>query len=150
MDRYPSPDMNERVGVLDRRFEALLIDGILVAVIVGILGYVAGTVFLDGPLGGFGGLLVSLQFGAPVVLVLYQTSFEGYFGQTIGKRARGIVVVRKDGTRCTWTAAVLRNLLRIIDVLPVLYVVGVISAYATGDHQRIGDLAAKTVVVGAD
>jgi uncharacterized RDD family membrane protein YckC len=146
MQRYPTPDTDEIAGVLDRRVEALLIDGLLVALVVGLLGYVAGTVAVGGPLGGFGGVLLSLQFGAPVVLLLYQTGLEGYYGQTLGKRARGIVVVREDGSPCTWGAAVLRNGLRLVDMLPAFYLVGVVTAYVS-DQRRLGDLAAQTLVV---
>jgi uncharacterized RDD family membrane protein YckC len=80
-------------------------------------------------------------------LLLYQTGFEGYYGQTIGKRLRGVVVVRADGSRCTWGAAVVRNLLRVIDVPPVFYAVGIVTAYVSSNHQRLGDFAGKTLVV---
>lgn len=148
MDRYPDPDMENLAGVLDRRLEALLVDVLLVAVVVGVLGYVAGTA-LDVPLGDLGGLFLALQFGAPLGLLLYQTAFEGYFGRTVGKSVRGIVVVREDGSRCTWGAAVIRNLLRLVDTLPAFYLVGIVSAFLSDDHQRVGDHAAKTVVVSA-
>ena len=148
MDRYPDPDMENLAGVLDRRLEALIVDALLVAVVVGALGYVAGTA-LDVPLGGLGGLVLALQFGTPLGLLVYQTTFEGYFGRTVGKSVRGIVVVREDGSRCTWSAAVIRNLLRVIDTLPAFYVVGIVAAYLSDDHQRLGDHAAKTVVVSA-
>jgi len=147
MDRYPTPDVDDVAGVLDRRAEALIIDGFLVAIVVGILGYAAGTVLSESALGGLGWLILALQFGTPVGLLLYQTGFEGYYGQTVGKRLRGVVVVRADGSRCTWGAAVVRNLLRVVDVLPVFYIVGIVTAYVSSNHQRLGDLAGKTLVV---
>ncbi|WP_254762945.1 RDD family protein [Natrinema marinum] len=150
MQRYPTPNTNEIAGVLDRRAEALIIDGLLVAIAVGMLGYVLGLVAIGGSLGGFGGFLLAVQFGAPVALVVYQAAFEGYYGQAVGKRARGIVVVRKDGSRCTWGAAGLRNLLRTVDILPVFYIVGIVTAYISADQKRLGDLAARTVVVSTD
>lgn len=146
MDRYPDPDLEDLAGVLDRRLEALIVDALLVAVVVGAVGYAVGTV-LDFPLGGLGGLFIALQFGAPLGLLLYQTALEGYFGRTVGKSIRGIVVVREDGSRCTWGAAVIRNLLRVVDTLPAFYVVGIVAAYLSDDHQRLGDHAARTVVV---
>lgn len=150
MERYPTPKTDELAGVLDRRAEALFIDGILIGVVLGGLGYVAGMVAMGGPLGGYGGALLALQFGAPVGLLVYQTAFEGYYGQTIGKRLRGIVVVRTDGDRCTWTAAAIRNLLRVVDVLPAFYLVGIVTAYLSSSQNRIGDLAADTIVVSAE
>lgn len=147
MQRYPEPKMDEAAGVLDRRAEALLIDGLLTSAVIGFLGYVAGTLLWDSSIGGFGGLVIAVQFVMPVVLLFYQAGFEGYYGQTVGKYLRGIVVVGKDGSQCSWGAAVVRSLLRIVDALPLFYVTGIVSAYVTTDHQRLGDLAASTVVV---
>ncbi|MFC7044593.1 RDD family protein [Halobacteriaceae archaeon GCM10025711] len=147
MERYPNPDMDDVAGVLDRRAEAVIIDGLLVAISFGAVGYLAGAVVLGGQFGGFGGLIVALQFGAPVGLLAYQAGFEGHYGQTVGKRLRGIVVVKEDGSPMTWGASVLRNVLRLVDALPAFYVVGVVVAYLTGTQQRIGDYAASTMVV---
>ncbi|USZ69542.1 RDD family protein [Halorussus salilacus] len=147
MERHPTPNVDEYAGVLDNRIEALLIDGLLVALVAGALGYVGGTLAVDGPLGGLGGAILALQFGTPIGLIVYHTAFEGYYGQTVGKRLRGIVVVKRDGSPVTWTAAVIRNFLRIVDMLPIFYIVGVVVAYVTDDRQRVGDLAGRTVVV---
>lgn len=150
MDRYPVPNEDSPAGVLDSRAEALLIDALIVALVCGILGYGGGTIILGSSLGGLGGLILGLQFVAPVVLFVYQILFEGYYGQTIGKRARGIVVVKDDGSRCTWVAATLRNLLRVVDILPLFYLIGIGTAYLSSKHQRVGDHAARTIVVLTD
>lgn len=147
MERYPKPNVEKHAGVLDRRVEALLIDGLLVSVIVGVLGYTGGLLAVGGSVGGLGGTIVALQFGVPVVLLGYQTVLEGYYGQTIGKYLRGIVVVNEDGSSITWGAAIARNLLRIVDMLPVFYVVGIVVAFITENKQRLGDVAGSTVVV---
>ena len=147
MEKYPTPDMDNYAGVLDRRFEALLIDGLLVSAVAVVLGAVAGSVLIDHTLGTLGGVFIGLQFGAPFGLLVYQTAFEGYYGQTVGKRYRNIVVVKSDGSQMTWGAAAIRNVLRIVDALPTLYIVGIIVASVTDDTQRLGDLAGDTVVV---
>ena len=147
MERYPTPNLEERASVLGRRFEALLIDGLLVVVLVAVVSYLLGTTLLGGRFGGLGATIVGVQFGAPLLLLGYQTGMEGYYGQTLGKRLRGIVVVREDGTDLSWGGALVRNLLRIVDALPVFYVLGIVTAYLTDDHQRVGDLAGSTVVV---
>ncbi|MFC4551749.1 MULTISPECIES: RDD family protein [Halorussus] len=147
MEKFPSPDMDAYAGVLDRRFEALLIDALLVSVVVGILGYVAGLLLVGGTVGALGGTLLALQFGAPLGLVAYQAAFEGYYGQTIGKHYRGIVVVKADGSHITWGAAAVRNVLRFVDALPLFYLVGIVAASVTDGNQRVGDIAGDTVVV---
>jgi uncharacterized RDD family membrane protein YckC len=71
-------------------------------------------------------------------------------GQTLGKRLLGIRVVNQDGSRVSFGASFIRNILRIVDALPVLYIVGLITVLATGERrQRVGDLAARTRVVRA-
>lgn len=145
MRRNPTPDMDRIAGVLDRRAEAVIIDGLIVLVAVVLFGFGAGT--LAGDVSGFGGSIVAMMFGMPVGLLIYMTSLEGYYGRTLGKRARGIVVVKSDGSDCTWGAAILRNLLRVVDVLPNFYIVGIATAYLAGDQRRLGDLAAGTLVV---
>ena len=68
-------------------------------------------------------------------------------GQTPGKRAQGITVINDDGTPVNWSASLIRNLLRVVDFLPILYVFGVISMLLNRDFKRLGDLAAGTLVV---
>ena len=68
-------------------------------------------------------------------------------GQTPGKRAYGIAVINDDGTPVNWSASLIRNLLRVVDFLPVMYVFGVISIFLNRDFKRLGDLAAGTLVV---
>lgn len=77
---------------------------------------------------------------------LYRSLFEGLFGATLGKKICGIIVLKADFTRCGLGAGFLRNLMRIVDVL-FYYLVAVISMAATLKWQRLGDLAAGTVVV---
>jgi uncharacterized RDD family membrane protein YckC len=82
-----------------------------------------------------------------VVANLYHLVLEGRDGQTVGKRAVGIAVVADDGTGCTYSAAGTRTLFRFVDWLPVGYLLGFASIALTSDRQRLGDLAANTVVV---
>jgi len=138
--------MSEHAGVLDRRAEALLVDGLLVVGGVMLLAYLAGTLFLSGPYDGVGAIF-AVQIIAPFLLLGYQAGFEGYYGQTLGKRSRGIVVVNDDGSPVSWVGAIARNVLRIVDGLPMFYLLGIVVAYLTDEHQRIGDLAGSTVVV---
>jgi len=86
-------------------------------------------------------LLFLLVFG-------YDVPFEVLNGgRTIGKLAAGIRVVGALGEPIGFLASAIRNILRIVDFLPALYVGGVISIVATRRDQRLGDLAAGTIVV---
>jgi uncharacterized RDD family membrane protein YckC len=67
-------------------------------------------------------------------------------GQTLGKRALGLRVLDAHGLRLRFPQVVLRNLLRLIDMLPLVYLVGGVAALCSRHCQRLGDLAAGTVV----
>ncbi len=67
-------------------------------------------------------------------------------GQTLGKRVLGLRVIDAQGLRLQLTQIVLRNLLRAIDMLPLFYLVGGIASLVSRKGQRLGDLAANTVV----
>jgi len=68
-------------------------------------------------------------------------------GQTIGKRVLGIRVIDAGGLRLTPGQVVVRNLLRAVDALPLFYVVGGMASALSRHAQRLGDLAAGTVVI---
>ncbi len=68
-------------------------------------------------------------------------------GQTIGKRVLGIRVIDAVGLRLTFGQIVVRNLLRAVDALPVFYVVGGVTSALSRHVQRLGDMAAGTVVI---
>ena len=68
-------------------------------------------------------------------------------GRTPGKNALGIRVVGRNGEPIDFVTSAVRNMLRIIDFLPLFYLVGSIAIVATQHDQRLGDLAAGTLVV---
>src|ERR1022692_672773 len=82
-----------------------------------------------------------------LMMPLYYFAMEAAVGQTVGKWLLGLRVLRADGERASAGAIAGRTLLRLVDGFPVLYLVGFITMLATGRrHQRLGDLAAGTVV----
>ncbi len=86
-------------------------------------------------------VIFALMWGYPIVC-------EGAFnGQTPGKRVMELRVVSADGAPVGWIAAIVRNLLRTVDMLPFGYTVGLISSLADPHGRRIGDMVAHTVVV---
>jgi len=68
-------------------------------------------------------------------------------GQTPGKKSLGLVVVNQDLTPIRLEASVIRNLLRTVDFLPGFYLFGISSMCLSGKFQRLGDMAAGTIVI---
>lgn len=82
-----------------------------------------------------------------VVWFLYFTLLEGHYGQTIGKMALNIKVVREaDSAPIDYGEAAIRTILRIIDGL-FDYLIGAIFIWMSEEKQRLGDRVAHTVVV---
>ena len=96
-----------------------------------------------------GGFASALQFMAVfVVQWWYAALLEWWWGgQTVGKRLVGLRTLSRDGVRMSFVQSVVRNLVRIVDLLPGLYFVGGVSAFLDRDGRRLGDLAAGTIVV---
>lgn len=84
-----------------------------------------------------------------VIQFAYFLLLEGLFGATLGKIVTGLKVVAVDGSPVGWTAALIRNVLRFIDALPIFYLVGLIVVAISEKKQRLGDLAGQTLVVRA-
>jgi uncharacterized RDD family membrane protein YckC len=79
----------------------------------------------------------------------YFTLFEAFWnGRTPGKRVAKIRVIQRSGRAIGLFESMARNLIRYVDQFPFpLHVVGVVSMFVTRQHQRLGDLAAGTLVV---
>lgn len=78
----------------------------------------------------------------------YYSLFEAFWnGQTPGKRLLKIRVIKDSGRQITLFEALARNLLRVIDMLPSFYLVGVIAMLCNREQKRLGDLVAGTIVV---
>ena len=78
----------------------------------------------------------------------YFTLFEALWnGRTPGKRVARIRVIQQSGRAIGIFESMARNFIRYIDLVPGCYAVGVIAMFATRRHQRLGDLAAGTLVV---
>ena len=92
--------------------------------------------------------VTALITGWFLINVGYSMLFESLWnGQTPGKRLSGLRVVREQGLPVDSSAIVIRNLFRVVDSLPWLYGVGLVSMVFTSNSKRLGDLAAGTIVV---
>ena len=86
--------------------------------------------------------------GAFIVLTGYAMVLEWFWrGQTLGKRILRLRVVDEQGLKLQFGQVALRNLMRIVDALPVLYFLGGPACFLNTRRQRLGDLAANTVVI---
>jgi uncharacterized RDD family membrane protein YckC len=127
-----------------RRFCAYLVD-LGVWILLVIVAAIASLLLALGSSGGLGLVLVAyfvLTWG-------YGAVCEGLFnGQTLGKRVLGIRVVSDRGVPITGAQAVMRNLVGVVDgLVPFFYLLGLSSMILSRKFQRLGDLAAGTMVV---
>lgn len=125
---------------------ALSVDMVVMAAISRLISFAMGIVSAISNDTGAAGMLLSqflISFG-------YSAFCELLFnGQTIGKRVVGIRVMDERGLRLRPSQVLIRNLLRIVDMLPLCYAVGGVFCLFSRRNQRVGDLAAGTVVVRA-
>ncbi len=97
------------------------------------------------PMGGLGqGLYLALMF---LMFWAYPIVFEVWHGRTPGKRALGLRVVARDGAPLGWMPAIVRNLLRTVDMLPFGYALGLVTSLCDRHGRRLGDLVAGTLVI---
>lgn len=138
-----------RVAGLGSRFLACLID--LFAIIgLDLMGVFVGSVLIVGRPGLGRALFIVWNF---VVMWGYFLFFEWLWqGQTPGKALLGIRVIQWRGTGLNFFQAAVRNLLRVVDSLPVPVpmgpgLLGFVVAACNREQRRLGDLAADTLVV---
>lgn len=126
------------------RFSAWFIDLLCIAVILSVLGSLLTLLQfispnLAGALGAFGYFVIGIGYGI--------TCEWAWRGQTVGKRLLRLRVVDAEGLRLQFNQIVTRNLLRFVDCLPLFYFVGGLVCWISPKCQRLGDLAANTIVI---
>ena len=123
---------------------ALLVDITVIAAISTLLRSVANLV-----------AIINLDFSIALSLIIYFIITIGYGiglewlwnGQTLGKRLLRLRVSDENGRKLLFSQIVIRNLLRFVDSMPVFYLVGGIATLLNRRAQRLGDLAAGTIVI---
>lgn len=132
---------------LPLRPAGLMVRALAFSIDLGLRGLILGLLFIVlaflGKLGaGLGSILlfaVSWWY-----MVLFEVLNQG---RSPGKQWMGLRVVHDDGTPIGWSASLLRNLLRFVDVLPFGYFLGAISCLQHPAFKRLGDIAAGTLVI---
>lgn len=164
-DRY-RVETPEQIGLeydiagLGTRFLATLVDLIFIGLILALVGCfsLVGFGFLIGVLENVFGESVGNVSGAVTVALLglmlfailwgYYVFFETiWHGQSPGKRWTGLRVIQEGGYPIRFSHAAIRNIVRIADFLPFLYVLGAAVMLFDKRSRRLGDLVAGTIVV---
>jgi uncharacterized RDD family membrane protein YckC len=139
------------LATVGSRFLALAIDTLIqIGIGVALFIVVAFTLFLSGAAEAAARpwVMAVLVLGGFVVYYGYFALFETLWsGQTPGKRLIGLRVIHGSGRPVNAWEAILRNVVRIADQMPAIYAIGIVSVFLTSRSQRLGDLAAGTVVV---
>jgi uncharacterized RDD family membrane protein YckC len=126
------------------RFTSALVDFLIQATLVTAAGIGLGIAGLFGSGWGKAAFFL-INF---VIFAAYDVCFEVLAsGRTPGKRMNGLRVVLTDGSPVRFLSSAIRNLMRLVDFLPTFYLVGIAAILSTGKNQRLGDLAAGTLVV---
>lgn len=139
---------------LGTRIVAIIIDSIILAIIASIIAMPFGLTMTPFAMMGndmmaamaYMSAMGTMMLLSVVIWIVYFTYFEGTSGQTPGKKVMHIKVVKEDGKKMTYADALIRSVLRIIDGIGA-YLLGFIIILVTEKKQRIGDMAAGTLVV---
>jgi uncharacterized RDD family membrane protein YckC len=126
------------------RFLAWLIDGLCISAIMMVVGLVVGVIGVLSPNFAFAFYAIAyfiLSIGYGMILEWMLR------GQTIGKRILRLRVVDVEGMRLQFNQIATRNLLRVVDALPAFYLVGGLTCWLNRNCQRLGDIAANTIVI---
>jgi uncharacterized RDD family membrane protein YckC len=126
------------------RFFAWFIDLTCIGVLGSMLGTLLGVLGLLSPniamaLSALGYFFISIGYG-----IFFEWAWRG---QTVGKRVFRLRVVDAEGMRLQFDQVVTRNLLRFVDMLPAFYFVGGVACWVNRKCQRLGDVAANTIVI---
>ena len=140
----------EAIHVTGRRVVATLIDGLIFGVAYWLLALAFGDIRTEEEAANFVANLpgwVGVAYG--LLVIAYYVLLEGHLGQTVGKMAVGVKVVSEaTGATPGIASAAIRTVLRLIDGL-FSYLVAFITVLASGKRQRLGDMAAHTLVIRA-
>jgi uncharacterized RDD family membrane protein YckC len=142
-------ELNYDIAGIGSRACAALIDSTLIGVLMWLGWYLMFSVFtgrMDGMLSNWLIAILSLitfsiYWGYYIVFDLFRN------GQSPGKRALKLRVIKNGGYPIGFGDSAIRNLVRVVDFLPMFYAIGIASMILDKRWRRLGDLAAGTLVV---
>lgn len=150
-------DLQRRLAGIGSRFLAGLLDHLLLAAVLAVLALIALAAGVSIFTFGAGLAHRTGTWMVALLILLGFLVYWGYFvlfetwmnGQTPGKRYMKIRVVQQEGGAISFAAVAIRNLLRAVDVMGLYAVAGLVM-FLTRKSQRLGDLAAGTVVISEE
>ena len=149
--KIPTSEQDLQYGGLWVRFLALAADGILFCLVFfPVTRLVKGVWIMSSSdhLWGYGWLVTDpICVAFLIIMIAYFVVLEGVFGATLGKWLLGLRVVQPDGARPGLIKSTLRNLLRLVDGLPFLSILGAVLILTSPERTRVGDRVAGTRVV---
>jgi uncharacterized RDD family membrane protein YckC len=137
------------VAGIGSRFMAALVDSVVIVLLEALAYLLMYLIFFSTGNAHWSTWLVAV-FSLVGFLFLwgYYLFFELLWnGQSLGKRWVGLRVIRSDGMPITLSESLVRNVIRLVDFLPVAYGVGLVSMFIGSQSRRLGDLAAGTLVI---
>src|ERR1700733_6282945 len=150
-------DLRFPIAGIGSRFLALLTDSFIQGFALIVMAFVFALIFSSAKRlpGGTAPADTAAKWLFAGIFLFYFLLYWGYFslfeafwnGQTPGKRLLKIRVIKDSGRQITLFEALARNLIRIIDMLPSFYLIGVITMLCNREQKRLGDLVAGTIVV---
>ncbi len=151
IDTPEQTSLDYPIAGLGSRFLALLADT-AIQIVLGFIVLIVGMIIGAG-VATFGAL--GPQWVLAIVIILIFLLNSGYFalfeifwnGQTPGKRYAQLRVIKDDGRPIGAYEAIVRNALRLVDMLPAMYGIGLLSIFLSRQSKRLGDFVAGTVVV---
>jgi uncharacterized RDD family membrane protein YckC len=140
---------------LPRRLLALIVDTLVISVLEAIVNGAFGVTQVTGGFtqltsGGVAVYTTQTVVAWPWLTLLwlaYYAILEALFAASLGKLAAGLRVTDLEGRRVSWQKALIRNLVRPLDAVPFLYLLGGVLVLISGRHQRLGDRVAGTLVL---
>ena len=150
-------DLRLPIAGIGSRFLAILTDSVLQGAAIFLLIFCFVLIFSSSRRipGGAGPSDSAAKWLVAGIVLFYFLLYWGYYslfeafwnGQTPGKRLLKIRVIKDSGRQITLFEALARNLLRVIDMLPSFYLIGVITMLCNKQQKRLGDYGAGTIVV---
>jgi len=139
------------IAGLGSRFLAILADTAIQVVLA--FSVILAGILIGAGLSNFGKL--GPQWVVAIIVILMFLLNAGYFalfeifwnGQTPGKRFAQVRVIKEDGRPIGAYEAIVRNAVRVVDMLPAMYGIGLVSVFLNWQSKRLGDFVAGTVVV---